>query len=270
MEGVLSVHRLPSPALAPLIASLMYVEGVLPPSRERVLPSGASQLLFNLEADRLETYADNGVDCVDSTAGAALCGVRSSHAVIGAGGRCAVLIVSFRPGGSYPFFGAPASATSGQLVGLESLWEHDGGTLRDRLLEAPAPEAKLDIVEAELRAHLVRPIARDPGLTYAVRALHDGVHVSAVCEGLGLSSKRFARFFSDRIGLTPKRFARVRRLQRTLSSIQSASAIEWAELAAQCGYFDRAHLVHEFRELAGITPTQYLPGTLGHRNHLAL
>jgi AraC-like DNA-binding protein len=270
MAEALWIRRSPSPVLAPFVESLIYVDGVLPFSRERVLPSGTGQLLFNLDADRLETFADNGIDRKDSTSGAALSGVRSSHTVIDAGGRCALLIVSFHVGGSFPFFGAPASATSGQLVGLESMWERDGATLRERLLEAPTPGVKLDIVEAELCAHLVRPIARDPGLTYGIRALSEGARVSAVSEELGLTSKRFVRYFSDRVGLTPKRFARVSRLQRTLSSIQGASAFDWSELAVQCGYFDQAHLIHEFRELAGITPSQYRPRTLDDRNHLAL
>jgi AraC-like DNA-binding protein len=271
MEGALSIFRPPGPVLAPMIESLMYLECVLPYGRDRVLPSGTSQLLFNLDADRLETFADNGTDRTDSTPGAALSGVRSSHTVIDAGGRCALLIVSFHPGGSYPFFNAPASATGGQLVGLESLWEGDGPMIRDRLLEAPTPEAKLDIVEAELRDHLVRPIARDAGLAYAIRALSEGKRVSAVSGRLGLTPKRFVRYFSDRTGLTPKRFSRVRRLQRTLSSIQGASDVDWAELATQCGYFDQAHLIHEFRELAGITPSQYRrPRTPGDLNHLAL
>jgi AraC-like DNA-binding protein len=269
-EATLWIRRSPRPELALHVESLMYVDGVLPFSRERVLPSGTGQLLFNLDTDRLETFADNGIDRKDSTSGAALSGVRSSHTVIDAGGRCALLIVSFHVGGSFPFFGAPASATRGQLVGLELMWEGKGTTLRERLLEASTPEVKLDIVEAELCAHLVRPIARDPGLTYAIRSLGDGARVSEVSKELGLSSKRFARYFSDRVGLTPKRYARVRRLQRTLSTIQGTSAVDWAGVAAHCGYFDQAHLIHEFHELAGITPTQYRSKVLENRNHVEL
>jgi len=270
VSEVLSFHRPPSPLLAPVVASLSYIEGVFPHGRERVVPSGTSQLLFNLDADRLETFADNGVDCTESTAGAALSGVRSSHTVIDSGGRCALIIVGFRPGGAYPFFDAPSSATSGRLVGLDALWGGRGTLLRDRLLEAPSPEARLDLVEEGLRAHLVRPPVRDPFLTFAVAALDRGAHVSAVSERLGLTSKGFVRSFREQTGLTPKRFARIRRFQRTLSSIQCSSSTDWSELAARCGYFDQAHLIHEFREFAGITPTQYLPRAAGGHNHVAL
>lgn len=269
-NGPVSFHRPPRPEFAPLIESLGYFDGVFAHRRERVLPSGNSQLLINLAVDRLETYTDDGQVLHDSTAGAALSGVRGSSTVIDGGGRCALLIVNFHPGGSYPFFGAPASATSDQLVALESLWKTDGATLRERLFEASTPEAKLDLVEAELSARVVAPLVPEPRLSFAINAVHDGAPISAVSERLGLSSKRFVQYFSDRVGLTPKRFGRVRRLQRSIGLIERTPTVDWADLAARCGFFDQAHLIHDFRALTGITPTEYRSAMLGDRNHLVL
>ncbi|WP_157851244.1 MULTISPECIES: AraC family transcriptional regulator [Streptomyces] len=47
-------------------------------------------------------------------------------------------------------------------------------------------------------------------------------------------------------------------------------APDWAALAADCGYHDQAHLIHEFRALAGITPTAYAPRSRLERNHVPL
>jgi Helix-turn-helix domain len=68
---------------------------------------------------------------------------------------------------------------------------------------------------------------------------------------LGLLPKTLRRRFLRRVGLTPKRFARVQRLRRVVRSIQAETAVDWADLAAEHGYCDQAHLVDDFRDLAG-------------------
>jgi methylphosphotriester-DNA--protein-cysteine methyltransferase len=68
---------------------------------------------------------------------------------------------------------------------------------------------------------------------------------------LGLSPRTFTRRFRDHTGLTPKRFARIQRLQRLLAAVEPAHPVDWARLAAEHGYCDQAHLIDDFRELTG-------------------
>jgi AraC-like DNA-binding protein len=70
------------------------------------------------------------------------------------------------------------------------------------------------------------------------------------------------------VGLTPKRFARVRRLQRLLGEIHGNSVVDWAEVAARHGYYDQPHLINDFRALTGVTPGEYLATVGGERNHV--
>jgi methylphosphotriester-DNA--protein-cysteine methyltransferase len=69
------------------------------------------------------------------------------------------------------------------------------------------------------------------------------------------------------VGLTPKRFARVRRFGRVLQSIELGRPVAWSQVAASCGYFDQAHLIHDFREFSGMNPTLYRPRGQGDRYH---
>jgi methylphosphotriester-DNA--protein-cysteine methyltransferase len=82
-----------------------------------------------------------------------------------------------------------------------------------------------------------------------------------------MTPKRFIRHFQQVVGITPKRFARVRRFGRVLQSIELGRPVDWSGVAATCGYFDQAHLIQEFREFSGMNPTLYRPRAQGDRNH---
>jgi AraC-like DNA-binding protein len=77
--------------------------------------------------------------------------------------------------------------------------------------------------------------------------------VSWLAEELGWSRKRLAARFREEIGLTPKAVARVLRFERAVQLAERGD-IGWGRLARECGYYDQAHLIHEFRAISGCTP----------------
>ncbi len=262
--------RTPSPALAEFVESLWWFTGELAHARERIVPDGAMGLLVNLDEDELRSYHGDELASVERVTGAALCGAWGhSFGIDTAEQRC-IAGVSFKPGGAAPFFHAPASETAEQHVALEALWGRGARSVRERLLEAESPEAALETLESLLLSHLARPLAPDPALRFAVAALERGAAVGAVQERLGLAPKRFIARFRNGVGLTPKRFARVRRFQRVLESLPPDGRVDWCDVAARCGYFDQAHLIRDFRELAGMTPTEYRPHAPDRRDHVAV
>jgi AraC-like DNA-binding protein len=255
------------PALAPHIASMGYLEGRFPHGRERVLPTGTVQLLFNLDRDVLHSAPD-GLPPI-RTGGAALQGPSARPAVVDTADQRAILWVAFRPGGAAPFFPGLAEARD-QLVPLEAVWGRRGPALRDRLLAAGSTEEMREVVEAALLA-AAEPPRPDPALAAAVAALHGGASVAEAADRLGWTTKTLVRTFSARVGLAPKRFARVRRFQRLLSAAAArlgATGGDWARLAAECGYHDQAHMIHDFRSFAGQSPTEYAPRSAAEHNHV--
>jgi AraC-like DNA-binding protein len=255
------------PLLAPYVSSIGYLEGRFAHARERALPTGTMQLLVNLDSDRFHSYAADGSAL--SVPGVALQGASSRPTVIDPADQRAVLWVAFRPGGAYPFFRVPAVKTTDQLVALDELWGREGVVLRERLLDASTPREKLRLVAAALLAHAT--LEPDPAVTAAVGALRRGASVSGVSDALGWTPRLLYRRFGDHIGLAPKRFARLQRFQRLVASVaRGPQPIDWARRAAEHGYHDQSHLIHEFRDFAGLSPSQYTPRSPADRNHVPI
>ncbi|MGA5356511.1 helix-turn-helix domain-containing protein [Streptomyces purpurascens] len=272
-ETSLSLTVRPSAAgLGSSIGALGYVEGRFAHGAELALPTGGAQLLVNLDGDLFSSSPLRGAD--RRTRGAAVQGPYTEPALIDPAQQRAVVWVAFRPAGAYPFLTAPVSAVRDELAGLDELWGTDGAVLRERLLEAMAaggPEAVLRELETALLGRAERPLEPDPAVRLAAVLLDRGTPVGEVADRLGWTSRRLARRCAEQLGLPPKRYARVRRFQRLLRRVNSgAGAPDWAVLAAGCGYHDQAHLIHEFRALAGITPTAYAPRSPLERNHVPL
>jgi AraC-like DNA-binding protein len=60
--------------------------------------------------------------------------------------------------------------------------------------------------------------------------------------------------------MSPKHFARIRRFQRVFHAMEEDSA-GWADAAADCGYYDQAHLIRDFQEFTGTTPVSVFSNT---------
>lgn len=119
----------------------------------------------------------------------------------------------------------------------------------------------------------MRPLVRHPAVAYALRALDSPappVAVASVRQDTGLSARRFIDLFRHEVGLTPKLFARVRRLQAVLRRLEDPVVAPWVEVAVAHGYFDQAHLIRDFRRFTGLTPTAYRARRTGGPNHLTL
>ncbi|MCI0403957.1 MAG: helix-turn-helix domain-containing protein [Acidobacteria bacterium] len=168
--------------------------------------------------------------------------------------------VRFRPAGAFPFLAVPMDQLTDRRVDLADVWP--GG----RSLEMPAADsgsllALVARLEAGLLSRVNRLPAPDPLVQAVVRALADsggGASIAALAGAYGVSRQQLRRRFRQHIGINPKRFSRVLRFRRLLQAITSVPRPELALAALEAGYFDQAHMISDFKELTGLSPTQYL------------
>ena len=265
------IVRRPPPALAGVVRAITYQSGEqTETSRERILPGATVSLWVNLNQDEFRSYSGADYRTVHRAPGAILAGPADRASVVEIEAGRAHVSVTFAPGAGAALFAAPLSAARNEMVPLQDLWGREGACLRERLLEATTPDDKLRVMAEVLLKQVAGPLRPDPAVLLAAEALGAGASVSAVSSELGMLPRTFRRRFLSHVGLTPKRFARVQRLQRVVQSVRAESEVNWAAVAAQHGYCDQAHVVDDFRDLVGVTPTEYLQHRIDGPNHLRL
>jgi AraC-like DNA-binding protein len=84
------------------------------------------------------------------------------------------------------------------------------------------------------------------------------VAISALADRAGLSTRQFERRFIEQVGMRPKLFARIARFEAALAGKAQFAAKSWTDVAHQFGYYDQMHMVHDFGEFTGGTPTETL------------
>jgi AraC-like DNA-binding protein len=266
-------QRRPAPPLDRWIESIWLCRSEpRPRSLERVLPTGASQLIVNLAEDETRLYRDSGsgVTC-ERSPGSVLTGMSTRFHLIDTDEQAHVAGVVFRAGGMVPFVAPPVHELSDADVPLDFLWGREPvRRVRDQLLSAATAEAALDTLETTLR-QVWREKAAHPAVQFALsnfRAQPSVTRVREVTDAIALSPKRFIERFKADVGVTPKRYCRILRFQHVVTRAHHCGPIDWTALALDCGYFDQAHLIHEFREFSGLTPTAYEAHRTAFQNHV--
>jgi AraC-like DNA-binding protein len=259
------VVRRPGPPLDGLVRAITYQAGEQPrTSVEKILPGPGASVWINLNRDEFRSFGDTGQ--VERVPGAMLAGPTSRAAVIEFEQGRAHISVTFALGAAGCFSGPPLDVTRDLQVPLGDVWGRPGAVLRERVLEAATPQDALDVVEGVLLRRVAGPA--DPLVVAAGGALSAGIAVGKVAADLGVLPRTLRRRFTAQVGLSPKRYARVQRLQRVVRDLDGRSSVDWAGVAARHGYADQPHLVEEFRQLVAVTPTEYLRSRVDGPNHL--
>jgi AraC-like DNA-binding protein len=166
-------------------------------------------------------------------------------------------------GATEAVLGAPASALSGRIVALEELWgSAETRRLLDRLAEAHDTDRAATVLDGAIARRLgaadVGRVHPRLALDAARRLSRDSVaNVNDVAVALGVSERHLRRVFRDTVGMGPKEYARLARFRRALRAAREGHE-GWSSIAAEVGYYDQAHLIAEFRAIAGVTPNALL------------
>jgi len=278
------------PALQAVVARVLAYHETFAPGVEvveHVLPDGRLRVVVPLSDEE-------GA----ATPSAMVIGASTAAATVRLRGRMHGLSLELQPGAAAALLGAPASEFAGRAVPLEAVWGREAASLRERLAEAPGTAAQAKLLHAVLwqrwqhgqRRHGPGRADAQAVVSAALQFVQGGAGPGAlrdrsdagrlrwpldampplgeVAAALGMGERRLQQLFREHVGLSPRTWRRLVRLQRVVRALRARPAARgprtgpdapppWAELAVAAGFYDQAHLANEFRALAGLTPGEF-------------
>ena len=162
--------------------------------------------------------------------------------------------VRFMPGAGTPLLGVPAD----ELVDLTvDLWGPAADAIGSMMTAATTPQTALLRIQAYLSGRQLHP---DPLVAEMVKRLMpwEPAEIAAVADDLALSESQLRRRCLSAVGVAPKTLQRTLRFQGYLALAQAGVGNGLADLAAEAGYADHAHLSRECLRLTGVTPRDLL------------
>jgi transcriptional regulator GlxA family with amidase domain len=176
-----------------------------------------------------------------------------------------VVGVRLRPGRGAELLRTSARELRDRVARLDDLFPAEARAASGEAdpAEPAAMAERLERILLSLRRRAPEP---DRLVAEAVRLIErrrGALTVASVARWLGTTPRQLERRFRDGVGLSPKRWCRIARLDHAMNLLASGATAPLVEVAGAAGYHDQAHLTREFRELAGVTPGGFVRARAG-------
>ena len=199
-----------------------------------------------------------------------LLGVHGSYLTMTEPCAPSYLDVRLAPLGAYSVLGVPMTEIKGYTVDLDTMFEAEARQLAEQVREARAWDERFALVDEFLLRRLDHGRAPAPEVRWAWRRLTatgGAASIAGIADDVGWSHRHLIAKFKEQIGLAPKTAARLIRFDSVWRRLDDPRALRWGDVAADSGYADQAHLVREFRQFTGTTPTEFLAATRARHPH---
>ncbi len=251
----------PPPPLGELVEVMFYLRDYEPEHAvERLVPDGSINLIIELDGQLRSVFDNESMQVLRQYRGAWVSGAHRAYISISALKGSELLAVRFKAGGAYPLFKRALDSLCDKVVDADLIFGAAIDELRDELLGLPDGPTKLQRLASWLDAAADYTMMADPRILKAVEEIiadPTQVTLKRIIEASGVSQKHFIHLFKRYIGMAPKHYQRILRFARVIPLIHAQEEINWAQLGQDCGYFDQAHFIKDFREFSGFNPQKF-------------
>lgn len=182
--------------------------------------------------------------------------------------------IVFRPAGIGSLFGLPMLEFTNERIALVDVLGQSIQFLTEQLAEESNPSSRIAILEQFLSFQLTKRNLQPDRIDYTTNLIvsHRGVlNMNELIENAFLCRRQFERKFLQRVGVSPKFYARIRRISHLCSELASQrwQVDDWQDLIYRSGYYDQSHFIKEFTEFTGKNPSLYTRNNVELMNYLS-
>ena len=229
------------------------------PQRQRIIPDGTIEMAFIL-GDDIKRYISGDEFIIQPRA--MVLGQTIEPFFIEPTGYVNTFAIRFYPYGFANFVATPLKDLINKETPLELLFgEKTAKDLEIKMIEATNSNERIEIIETFLinRLNEKSTINNIVKTTIDVLLATNGsASISKILKEDLSKRRQLERNFIKQIGVSPKQFGKVIRLQTALKLLLNKKKENLTEIAYESEYFDQAHFIKEFKALTGINPKDFL------------
>ncbi|NQV49298.1 MAG: AraC family transcriptional regulator [Candidatus Marinimicrobia bacterium] len=263
----------PAQMLLPFVKQYWALDNVMPRGlthTQRIIPTGLIELTIYLGDKPLSSDRDQL-----SSDPSLISGQQNTSYNLVVTGSVSLFSVTFHPPGAQVFFKVPMEELYNQTLSLRVIQKEFVDQIESELYEAQSFSQRVGIMNHFLGLLLQKNgrLEPQPRLIDSLMIIDHSmgmVDIVTLANKACLSRKQYERIFKTNVGISPKRFLRIIRLQHALFKKQLTPNLSLTELAYDCGYYDQSHMINDFNLLTGMAPRQYFSACDAYSDYFLL
>jgi AraC-like DNA-binding protein len=232
----------------------------------RLIPYGKVSMLF-VYGDTHEYSLEGATAGMQKTRQAFLVGQLTKPIWLKFSGHTRLIKIQFKPGALSQLLPMELDEfTNVPSLDLEAVWGRAAGQLVERIHEAGADHDRIALLDAFFDKRLQARNNLVDYVEYTLTQLQQAqgkVSIKGLEDKLGISTRQLERLFLSKVGLSPKQMSKIIRLNGAFSQLEAQPSLSMTSLSYELGYHDQAHFCHDFKAIAGVSPSKLFSQSSG-------